>query len=187
MVNEVLIFSRLLFLLLSLQIFTLKLNFLGQTTFSSPNLLSKTIVSEPIVANLYFYWLDLSYLPLLYLSITILWFSLGGGIWPKKTPFIFLGAVFYTTGLSDFFSLNCSLGVSDYSLTVHNAFLTNNLNKYHPLIFYSSVVLLSLALFRRFTYFNNPPNFDESYQNNVFFRARPHTLLLNVTSLVFGA
>ena len=53
----------------------------------------------------------------------------------------------YFIEISDFFFSNCHLCYLNSNLIHFNFFLLNNINKYHPFIFYISVVLMFIIFF----------------------------------------
>ncbi len=62
----------------------------------------------------------------------------------------------YNLEILDFLILNLHFNTFDINITSTNLLLTNNLNKYHPLIFYISVILLfNLLLHLSVTFFHN--------------------------------
>lgn len=56
--------------------------------------------------------------------------------------------IIYNIEILDFLIINCNLNVNNINTTSVNLLLTNNLNKYHPLIFYVSVVALLNLLYQ---------------------------------------
>ena len=57
-----------------------------------------------------------------------------------------LSLLIYVTELSDFVSLNLYGDLSSYSLHGINNLLTNTLNRYHPLVFYTSFILFVIPI-----------------------------------------
>lgn len=98
------------------------------------------------------FWVNLSYLPIFFFTLFIVFY-----IFTHKHGFIKLTAslilllIIYSCELKDFIFLNNFLLVSDFSSHLINTLLTNLLNKYHPLLFYISVIyLLSLTFHHTF-------------------------------------
>ena len=120
--------------------------------------ISRVDVNESFINSYNFFWTTFLYLPsffFLILLINFLMTSLQG----TRLLIIYLLVVYliYNLEILDFLLLNLHLNISDISITSINLLLTNNLNKYHPLIFYISVILLFNLLLRlSVTFFNNP-------------------------------
>ena len=175
----------LIFCILTIIIFQ-KLSFSGSFGISAPSFLSKCTFSEPNLATIYLYWLDLSYLPALYLLLIFFYSALQRKFSKGDQLCLLLVIILYNIGLGDLFSLNYSLEFSDYSLANQNSFLTNNLNRYHPLIFYTSVLVLGSSLLHNSKGLGRGLAFHSPHHNIFFFRARPLTLFLNVLALTLG-
>lgn len=103
--------------------------------------LTSTIPNEPYLNLFYFWWVNLTYVSFLFFTLFL--FAL---VKLRGLPRLFLvvGVAFYLIWLSelaDFLGSNTQLiSVSTLVPTV-NSLLLNALNKYHPLIFYTSIVL----------------------------------------------
>ena len=103
--------------------------------------------NDTLVGTYYFWWTNLTYLPLffftlllynLYTSFALNYFSL--------SIVLFLVYVFYPLELFDYLALNLHYFTSQYTNYGLNTLLTNTLNRYHPLVFYSSTSLIILAI-----------------------------------------
>jgi hypothetical protein len=92
---------------------------------------------------MYFFWTNATYLP-------IFFFSLGGfmlisySMYPHLFIFLITSIWFgvYCVEGSDFIALNVNLFTTDLTQTEVNLLLTNSLNKYHPGLFFISVIWL---------------------------------------------
>lgn len=145
-------------------------------------------VNDAWVNLLYFFWTSATYLP-------IFFFSVGGVILfsytSKPTSFIWgLGLILfclYSTEWGDFLALNMNPFTLDITHTEINLLLTNSLNKYHPGLFFVSVIWFFSSLnlqVRNIHYF---PTF---YSNHVVTVLPKYSLALtffNMIALVLGS
>lgn len=109
------------------------------------------------IANLYsFTWTNFWFLPVFFFSLLLLFLS----FFCNKlfVPFIFI-FIFYFYEVTDFFASNEFIIFFKSSFISINFFLTNSLNKYHPLIFYCSVILAFVFLFYFIVWFFNYKKF----------------------------
>ena len=99
-------------------------------------------MNEGALNSYFFFWTSITYLPSFFFTVLIL--TVSNKLF-LHNPGCLLAAlavlVPYNTEFVDFQSANALLGVLDTTQTAFNFLLTNNLNKYHPLIFYVSAVL----------------------------------------------
>ena len=103
--------------------------------------------NDTYIGSYYFFWTNLTYLPLFFFSL------LGVTLLTKLivrtnalyVP-LFLLFVVYAVETLDYLSLNAYLQTHVYGLNGLNALLTNPLNRYHPLVFYSSLNFSALCL-----------------------------------------
>ena len=54
--------------------------------------------------------------------------------------------ILYSTELSDYLAVNADHAAAVYGLCGSNTLLTNTLNRYHPLVFYTSFLLVTACL-----------------------------------------
>ena len=140
----------------------------------------------PTVANLYFYWLDLTFLPALLLTLLYLIY-LTGSFLRYSTSIITLSVILLTffTNSTDFLFSNNLVALTSPHYHNVNSFLLNSLNKYHPLIFYLSALLI-------FIFLNINPRktsncFYEVNSLHVLLQKRVVILMLNGFSLFLGS
>lgn len=95
----------------------------------------------------YFWWTNLTYLPLFFFLLLFLsCLTVYGLPTSFKALFVSIFIVIYSTELFDYLGLNCQEVVSSYGFYGVNTLLTNTLNRYHPLVFYMSAACL-LSIF----------------------------------------
>ena len=107
------------------------------------DLASRSNPNDSIVNSFNYFWTSFTYLPTFfftYLYIFVLLYTLNhSSTWALLTFPLF---ILYNYELLDFLAINAHWYVRDGSLSGINLLLSNNLNKYHPFIFYISVFLL---------------------------------------------
>lgn len=103
--------------------------------------------NDAYVGTYYFWWTNLTYLPAFFfvlLSVALLSCVTSRLAWILvATPICF---IFYSTELVDYLAVNVSYSSSIYGLCGSNTLLTNTLNRYHPFIFYTSSLLVTISL-----------------------------------------
>ena len=141
---------------------------------------------SPTIANLYFYWLDLTLLPILLLTLVYLLY-LTSTVLRRPTPILLLSAVLLTffTNSTDLLFNNNLVGLTSPHYHNLNAFLLNSLNKYHPLIFYLSA--LTIFIFLISTKATTPTFFYEANSLHTLMQKRVAILVLNGFSLFLGS
>jgi len=90
-----------------------------------------------------FFWTSFTYLPVFFFVVvlTLLLFF-------NKLPVILIFTLYtYTFEVSDFLVLNLNTANFNLNVTDFNLLLVNNLNKYHPFIFYLSAISLLITVF----------------------------------------
>ena len=128
---------------LILEALFLKKNYMLTENSSPPLPIHLGTSSEPTFTNLYYFWLDLSYQNHLFILLFLFLLQFFNEHFFYKWTFLILTIfAFYFSGLNDFFLINYTIIYSDFTNFPNNIFLTNSLNKYHPLIFYSSLIMI---------------------------------------------
>jgi hypothetical protein len=179
--------------------FHLKLTILLMTTLSyfmltDPLLLgeswlydcpSRTISNDASLHFSYLYWTTLTYLGpffLAHLYTILVYFN-----FVKLSVIIFVNLL-YTSELSDFILSNVSLGPETLNFWNFNNLLTNNLNKYHPHIFYLSSAIFLVYLFISSCYMTYPyVSFNLTYWSEIFWNVLKTSTWLNLTALFLGS
>ena len=156
------------------------------STLPNPITQFQAVLSEPIISLLYFFWLDLSYQLLFYLVLYLIIVSFQP-YQLKLNFFIFFIFFLYNSGLEDFFTLNYYLNYTDYSNFPNNNLLTNCLNKYHPLLFFTSLILLFYLFSQRLSNFLIQSSYTTSSQLTSFFKFRYKIIFFNWVSLFLGS
>jgi len=95
--------------------------------------------------------------------------------------------VVYNHEFSDFWGMAMSADLLDFSNTAFNVLLTNNLNKYHPLIFYLSVITLIGASFVSATQANITARFSAAWFLKNLHRSAMVCVALNLLALYLGS
>jgi cytochrome c biogenesis factor len=105
-------------------------------------------VAESLINWINFFWTSSSYLPIFFTALVLSIFNVAFFSHYTTTSFLLIGFGFLYSGeFFDLIFLNSTPNLSSIGNTSLNLLLWNNLNKYHPVIFYgSSVVLLLLLL-----------------------------------------
>ena len=141
---------------------------------------------SPTIANLYFYWLDLTLLPILLLTLAYLLY-LTGTILRYATSTLLLGVALLTflTNSTDLLFNNDLVALTSPHYHNINAFLLNSLNKYHPLIFYLSALLIFVFLISGKV--GTSTSFYEAGVLHTLLQKRVIILMLNGFSLFLGS
>lgn len=93
----------------------------------------------------------------------------------------------YNFEVLDFLVTNTHLSCRDLNLSLVNLLLSNNLNKYHPFIFYTSVFLTTPILFKMYTSHDSLTIFDLNYFSKCIVRLTTLTLVINLFALFLGS
>ena len=103
--------------------------------------------NDAFLGTYYFWWTNLTYLPLFFFALGLLAFTYSVAtryaFWVLTSPILYL---FYPLELVDYLALNTDIFISTYSSYGLNTLLTNVLNRYHPLVFYLSVITLAVVM-----------------------------------------
>ena len=129
-----------LFVYLPFRVFSGTSTVIDFTTRLNPN--------DAYISTYYFWWTNLTYLPLFFFITILLILGQFNHKFMKRTSFIFfILLIGYSFELQDYIILNAHDLSTPYGVYGINTLLLNALNKYHPLVFYSSVgILLSMWL-----------------------------------------
>ena len=125
------------------KVFQFSLNGIG----NMPDWTARLNPNDSLLNSFNFFWTSFTYLPSFFficLLITLTLYSIRtSGHW------LFICAILltvYSTEMLDFIGLNYHWSTRNKNLSSINLLLSNNLNKYHPFIFYFSVFLLSPSI-----------------------------------------
>ncbi len=103
--------------------------------------------NDALLGTYYFWWTNLTYLPLFFFALALLAVTYSVTtrytFWVLTSPILYL---LYPLELVDYLALNTDTLISTYSSYGLNTLLTNVLNRYHPLVFYSSVIILFVVM-----------------------------------------
>ena len=104
---------------------------------------SRLNASDALISTYYFWWTNLTYLPLFFFTILFVALLMVGN---KLSRSLFMvtciSIMIYPLELFDHLTLNTSLVASSYHSYGNNILLTNALNRYHPFVFYMSTCCL---------------------------------------------
>ena len=105
--------------------------------------------NDAYLGTYYFFWTNLTYLPTLFSLLVFIVLIVLLDWWVRSPWAIFLlvGLIIYMTELVEYLSLNLSDTISLYTTSGLNTLLTNTLNRYHPLVFYTGVSVLASFVF----------------------------------------
>ena len=104
---------------------------------------SRLNLNDTTINLFYFYWTTFTYLGAFFFASVLIWF------WLSKLPFASLCTalyLFYILECVDFMGLNYTAQLLNFHYLSSNTLLSNNLNKYHPYIFYSGVFVFATIL-----------------------------------------
>ena len=158
----------------------------GSTLFLDTPLRLST--NSPFVETYFFWWTTLTYLPTFFFSLLLLITSVSGQV--RKPLFALIGfftLVLYAVEVSDFTILNLLDTETSYSSYGLNTLLTNSLNKYHPLVFYISAIVLSTTVLTATTTFRSSQPHDTALLLAASTTANWLTAITNLTALYMGS
>jgi len=144
--NELVVFMCLvvsLFIYEGVKVFHFSLSGIG----NMPDWTARLNPNDSLINSFNFFWTSFTYLPAFFftcLHITLTLYSIRTGGYCIWVCLLLLIA--YSIEMFDFIGLNYHWEIRDKNLTSINLLLTNNLNKYHPFIFYFSVFLLAPSI-----------------------------------------
>ena len=137
-------YFRLLLLIMLSHFFFVKLNLNSCHSTFLFDFFTKTTLNDPCVAYFHLYWINLSYLPIVFTSLVFISMLILRNVTPFTLSVVTFVFYFYVVELEDFVLFNSSVLFSNPQSLLFNNLLTNLLNKYHPAVFYLSVVFFIL-------------------------------------------
>lgn len=144
--------------------------------------------NDAYAGTYYFWWTNLTYLPLFFFTIVLLLL-----LYCSRPYFhaccllIVLVYVFYPLELVDYLALNAHYGTTTYGAYALNTLLTNTMNRYHPLIFYVSTGLLALAISFAYALRGNLVPFTYPASLTLSIRVSWLALIINLSALWMGS
>lgn len=144
--------------------------------------------NDSILNSFNFFWTSFTYLPTFFFSflfVTIYLFI----VTEKSTVYMLLLFIFslYNFEVFDFLVINAHLSCRDLNLSSINLLLSNNLNKYHPFIFYISVFITTPPIFKIYSVYGLPNLFSLNYFCTCIRQLITSTLLINLFALFLGS
>lgn len=120
-----------------------------------PDWFARSNVSDSVINLFSFYWTSLTYLPALFTALILTYFISYERLSPCLVLYV-IGGTFavYLLELGDLTFMNSSVQYPYQILQGVNLLLLNNLNKYHPFIFYVSVGILLFLMWPRLVSIN---------------------------------
>jgi len=177
-----LIFVGFLFLILNLFISSIT----GFTWFF--DWVSRIDINDSFINSFNFFWTTFLYLPsFFFLVLIITSISKTAPLTRLMFVYLFIFYLLYNIEISDFLILNLNLNVNNLNTTSLNLLLTNNLNKYHPFIFYLSVVFLLNLIYQNFNLWFSRFNFTKTYFSNYIYYNMNRITLVNLLALFLGS
>ena len=105
--------------------------------------------NDSFLGTYYFWWTNLLYLPTFFFTLVALPFAAGASKSARYLLYVLvLFLVSYPFELWDYLISNVALHSSLYHSYGSNSLLTNTLNRYHPLVFYTSAAALLVVFFQ---------------------------------------
>jgi cytochrome c biogenesis factor len=132
--------ARLVLLILVYNYIFVKLTSTGLTSVFILDFYNKTTLNDAPIGWFHLYWVTLSYLPSVFILALITSMLLLRLYTPVPFVIILGFMYFYVVELEDFIFFNTLTNFSNPQTQLFNNLLTNLLNKYHPAIFYTSVI-----------------------------------------------
>jgi len=128
------------------------------------DLTSRLSLNESLINLYHFFWTSLTYLPSFYFLVFIILTSYLI-FWQYLTSIFFISLLYilYNTELINYIILNSHYSICDNNISSINILLTNNLNKYHPFIFYISSILFFLLTIEFLVYVSQNLKFSRNW------------------------
>jgi len=152
------------------------------------DLVSRSNPNDSLINDFNFFWTSFTYLPTFFFAFLGVFITLFSTKFSLAVSTIFAPLfLLYNYELLDFLTVNAHWYVRDGSLSGINLLLSNNLNKYHPFLFYISVFLLVPAilatpsLYLKSTVFH-APHFLSLHEGLI-----TRTLVINLFALFLGS
>jgi hypothetical protein len=113
------------------------------------DLLSRVNLNESFINLFNFYWTSFTYLPTFFFYNTLMVFLFKSNRYLLVVSHLFL---IYNVEVFDFLIGNYFISNINITYSNFNLLLVNNLNKYHPFIYYISVIFMSLGIIKLMLY-----------------------------------
>lgn len=138
--------ARLVLLILVYNYIFVKLTSTGLTSVFLLDFYNKTTLNDAPIGWFHLYWVTLSYLPSVFI-LALITSMLLLRLYTTVSFVVVLGFMyFYIVELEDFIFFNTLTNFSNPQTQLFNNLLTNLLNKYHPAIFYTSVICFTMYI-----------------------------------------
>jgi len=149
---------------------------------------SRIDINDSFINLFNFFWTTFLYLPSFFFLILLI-NVLSTNFKSIRSLSIYLVTLYilYNIEIFDFLILNLNFEISNLNITGVNLLLTNNLNKYHPLIFYTSVVLLLNLLYQNYSIWFNSLLFTKTYISNYTYFNINSVTVINLLALFLGS
>lgn len=149
---------------------------------------SRIDINDSFINSFNFFWTTFLYLPsFFFLILLINVLSINFKSIRLLSMYLVSLYGFYNIEIFDFLILNLSLEINNLNITSVNLLLTNNLNKYHPLIFYTSVILLLNLLYQNYIIWFTPLLFTKTYISNYTYSSMNSVTVVNLLALFLGS
>ena len=143
---------------------------------------SRIDINDSFINSFNFFWTTFLYLPsFFFLILLINVLSINFKSIRSLSMYLVTLYGFYNIEIFDFLILNLSLEINNLNITSVNLLLTNNLNKYHPLI-----LLLNL-LYQNYIIWFTPLLFTKTYISNYTYSNMNSVTVINLLALFLGS
>lgn len=106
-----------------------------------PDYCTRLLQDDSVISSYYLFWTSFTYLPPYFFALWLLLASTTSALNVKFTLSTLAALLFfYSTESFDFSALSCHQALTDPSVSELNVLLLNPLNRFHPFLFYLSVV-----------------------------------------------
>ena len=149
------------------------------------DLIGRVNINESFINLFHFYWTSFTYLPTFFFWNLLLHFA-----YHFNTCLVIMTKLFilYNTEVTDFLAMNYTSTSLHPNYSSLNLLLINNLNKYHPYIYYMSVIsLITIVVKLNFTQLSTNQPFKPSYYLHSFYNQVYTVAVINVIALFLGS
>lgn len=115
---------------------------------------SRVNVNDSLLNSFNFFWTSFTYLPLFFF-LALLFFVIFFNLYNPTTLLIclLLSFILFSFETLDFLIINYNAFLGNISNSNINLLLSNNLNKYHPFIFYISIFIVAILILLNYYFF----------------------------------
>lgn len=146
-------------------------------------------VNDSYLGTYYFWWTNMTYLPFFFFLLLLSYLSLTFMQTGSRSLLLSWGVLLliYPFELYDYISANLNLTIPLYHTYGLNTLLTNVLNRYHPLVFYTSVFILAQVGWTKLFRGRCSCHFATSNANSTYIQPSWLGILINLLALWMGS